>query len=212
MSISDISPLLAFALTATIIEITPGPNMAYIATLSLSHGRRVGFAAVAGIALGLMTYGIAAALGLAALIDRSRWLYEALRWAGVAYLVWLAWDAWSNESETADTVGAADHQPWRAFRRGLVTNLLNPKAAIFYVAVLPEFVRVDGGSVVTQTLLLSVLYVGIATAIHLGIVLLAGGLQGTIATPDRRRTVRRGLALVLLGIAIWFALTSGRAH
>jgi threonine/homoserine/homoserine lactone efflux protein len=212
MSVSGISPLLAFALTATIIEITPGPNMTYIASLSLSHGLRVGFAAVAGIALGLMTYGIAAALGLAALIDSSRWLYEMLRWAGVAYLVWLAWDAWSSESETADAVEGEDSRPWRAFRRGLVTNLLNPKAAIFYVAVLPEFVQVDGGPMVAQTLMLSVIYVGIATAIHAGIVLLAGSLQGTIATPDRRRTVRRGLALVLFGIAIWFALTSSRSH
>jgi threonine/homoserine/homoserine lactone efflux protein len=213
MNLSGISPLVAFALTATIIEVTPGPNMAYIATLSLSHGLRVGFAAVAGIALGLMTYGIAAALGLAALIDSSRLLYEMLRWAGVAYLVWLAWDAWSSESETSpDTVDGENSQPWRAFRRGLVTNLLNPKAAIFYVAVLPEFVRIDGGSVVTQTLMLSVIYVGIATAIHAGIVLLAGSLQRTIATPDRRRTVRRGLALVLFGIAIWFALTSDRSH
>lgn len=212
MSVSGISPLLAFAVTATVIEITPGPNMAYIATLSLSHGLRVGFAAVAGIALGLMTYGIAAALGLAALIDSSRWLYEALRWAGVVYLVWLAWDAWSSESESAEAVETGDSQPWRAFRRGLVTNLLNPKAAIFYVAVLPEFVRVEGGPVVTQTLLLSVIYVSIATAIHAGIVVLAGSLQGAIATPDRRRTVRRALAIVLLGIAIWFALTSGRSH
>lgn len=212
MSVSGISPLLALALTATIIEITPGPNMAYIAALSLSHGLRVGFAAVAGIALGLMTYGVAAALGLAALIDSSRWLYEALRWSGAAYLVWLAWDAWSSESGGADAVETGDSQPWRAFRRGLITNLLNPKAAIFYIAVLPEFVRVDNGPVITQTLLLSVIYVGIATAIHAGIVLLAGNLQGNIATPDRRRAVRRALALVLLGIAIWFALTSGRSR
>jgi threonine/homoserine/homoserine lactone efflux protein len=212
MSFTGISPLLAFALTATIIEITPGPNMAYLASLSLTHGLRIGFAAVAGIALGLMTYGIAAALGLAAMIDSSRWFYEMLRWAGVAYLVWLAWDAWSSESETADAGEGEDSQPWRAFRRGLVTNLLNPKAAIFYVALLPEFVRIDGGPVVTQTLMLSAIYVGIATAIHMTIVLLAGSLQETIATPDRRRTVRRGLALALFGIAIWFALTSGRSH
>lgn len=212
MSLAGISPLLAFALTATLIEITPGPNMAYIATLSLSHGLRVGFAAVAGIALGLMTYGIAAALGLAALIDSSRWLYEGLRWAGVLYLMWLAWDAWTTESAAVEAVEFGDREPWRAFRRGLITNLLNPKAAIFYVAVLPEFVRVDGGTVVSQTLLLSVVYVGIATVIHSGIVLLAGGLQGTIATPERRRTVRRVLALALLGIAIWFALTSGRSR
>jgi threonine/homoserine/homoserine lactone efflux protein len=78
-----INPLLAFALTALIIEITPGPNMTYLA--ALSGGMRTGFAAVAGIAIGLLTYGIVAALGLAAVIDNSPLLYGLLRWGGVAY-------------------------------------------------------------------------------------------------------------------------------
>jgi threonine/homoserine/homoserine lactone efflux protein len=75
-----INPLLVFALTALVIEITPGPNMTYLAALSLTSGRRTGFAAVAGIALGLATYGIVAALGLAAVIDNSPLLYGILRW------------------------------------------------------------------------------------------------------------------------------------
>jgi threonine/homoserine/homoserine lactone efflux protein len=211
MSLPDISPLLAFALTCVIIEITPGPNMTYLAALSLSDGRRVGFAAVAGIALGLMTYGVAAALGLAALIDSSPLLYGMLRWAGVIYLLWLAWEAWTSENETSpDAVDG--EEPWLAFRRGLITNLLNPKAAVFYVAVLPEFIRVDGSAVVTQTLMLSAVYVGIATSIHSIIVALAGTLQGTVVTAGRRRTVRRALALALVGIAVWFALTTGRTQ
>src|SRR5262249_61915030 len=95
-----INPLLAFALTALIIEITPGPNMTYLAALSLSSGMRTGFAAVAGIAIGLMTYGIVAALGLAALIDSSPLLYGILRWGGVVYLLWLAWGAWAGDRGT----------------------------------------------------------------------------------------------------------------
>src|SRR5215475_8797853 len=151
-----INPLLGFALTALIIEITPGPNMTYLAALSLSSGRRAGFAAVAGIAIGLMTYGIVAALGLAAVIDSSPLLYGILRWGGVAYLLWLAWDAWSSERETsADATDDPDDEPWIAFRRGLITNLLNPKAAVFYVALLPEFIRPGAGSVMSQTLALS---------------------------------------------------------
>jgi threonine/homoserine/homoserine lactone efflux protein len=210
--VTDISPLLAFALTALIIEITPGPNMTYLAALSLSNGMRTGFAAVAEIALGLMTYGVIAALGLAALIDHSPLLYGLLRWSGVAYLLWLAWESWASEREAApQAADGKDGQPWLAFRRGLITNLLNPKAAVFYVAVLPEFIRVDGGPVVLQTLLLSVIYVAIATSIHSAIVALSSTLQTTVATAERRRTIRRGLALVLVGIAIWFALTTGRA-
>jgi threonine/homoserine/homoserine lactone efflux protein len=208
---NELSPLLAFALTCVIIEITPGPNMTYLAALSLSQGRRVGFAAVAGIALGLMTYGVTAALGLAALIDNSPLLYGLLRWAGVLYLLWLGWESWTSEGDSqAAAIEDSEDRPWLAFRRGLITNLLNPKAAVFYIAVLPEFIRTDGGPVVLQTLMLSVVYVTIATAIHSTIVVLAGTLQSTVATGGRRRTIRRGFALVLVGIAIWFALTTGR--
>jgi threonine/homoserine/homoserine lactone efflux protein len=210
--LGNISPLLTFVLTALVIEITPGPNMTYLAALSLSHGTRTGFAAVAGIALGLMTYGGIAALGLAAAIDHSPLLYGLLRWGGVVYLLWLAWQSWSSERETtSDAVDDGEGRPWPAFRRGLITNLLNPKAAVFYVAVLPEFIQADGRGVFTQTLLLSVVYVGIATAIHSGIVAMAGALQTTVAAANRRRLIRRALALVLVGIAIWFALTTGRS-
>lgn len=203
--------LLAFALTCFVIEITPGPNMAYLAALSLSQGMRAGFAAVIGIALGLSVYGILAALGLGVVIDNSRILYEALRWAGVLYLLWLAWEAWSSETETSP--GRAeniDAQPWTAFRRGLITNLLNPKAAIFYVAILPEFVRIDAGPVPAQTLMLSAIYVSIATAIHATIVLLASPLHDRIDTPDKRQTIRRVLAVLLVAIAIWFAFSTQR--
>ncbi|MGL4558944.1 MAG: LysE family translocator, partial [Afipia sp.] len=175
--------LLAFALTCFVIELTPGPNMAYLAALSLSQGVRAGIAAVAGIALGLSVYGVAASLGLSAVIENSTFLYEALRWGGVAYLLWLAWDAWAAEREVAPEAVEGGISPWTAFQRGLITNLLNPKAAVFYVAVLPDFVQVGRGSVAAQTLMLSAIYVGIATAIHLIIVLLASRLQSAIATP-----------------------------
>ncbi|WP_234683438.1 LysE family translocator [Bradyrhizobium monzae] len=210
---NDLTPLLAFALTALVIEITPGPNMTYLAALSLSSGMRTGFAAVAGIALGLMTYGVVAAFGLAAAIDHSPLLYGLLRWGGVAYLLWLAWEAWSGKEDVApDKARDGDAQPWPAFRRGLITNLLNPKAAVFYVAVLPEFVRAEAGSVIRQTLLLSIVYVAIATLIHAIIVALAGSLQSTIDVANNRKTVRRVFALALVAIAIWFALTTGRSN
>jgi len=209
---ASLNPLLAFALTAFIIELTPGPNMAYLAALSLSQGMKAGLAAVAGIALGLSVYGIAAALGLTAIIDSSRLLYELLRWAGVAYLLWLAWEGWTRERETSRTQAEEQHRPWPAFRRGLITNLLNPKAAVFYVAMLPEFIRDDGRTVLMQTVILSSVYVGIATAVHAAIVIMAGSLQDVVSTADRRLRVRRALALVLVAIAIWFAFSTGRTR
>jgi threonine/homoserine/homoserine lactone efflux protein len=203
--------LLAFALTCVIIEITPGPNMAWLAALSLSRGWRTGLAAVAGVALGLSVYGVAAALGVATIIENSTFLYEALRWGGVAYLLWLAWDAWSTADETApDDVAGTNHEWASAFRRGLITNLLNPKAAVFYVAMLPDFVNVGAGRIAVQTLTLSAIYVLIATLIHAGIVISASQLRTVIAKPAQVRRIRRALALALAAIAIWFAFSTMR--
>ncbi len=201
--------VLAFALTALVIEITPGPNMTYLAALSLSSGMRTGFAAVAGIALGLSVYGLIATFGLTEIIHDSSLLYGLLRWCGVLFLLWLAWESWT--SGDAASSEELDERPWPAFRRGLITNLLNPKAAVFYIAVLLEFIRPDGGSVMRQTLVLSIIYVAIATAIHAIIVALAGSLQSTIVTANNRPAIRRGFAIALVGIAIWFALTTGRS-
>jgi threonine/homoserine/homoserine lactone efflux protein len=207
--VTEFSPLLAFALTALVIEITPGPNMTYLVALSLSSGLRAGLAAVAGIALGLLTYGIIATFGLAAAIDDAPLLYEVLRWGGVLFLLWLAWESWTGSNET--TAGASQEPPWAAFRRGLITNLLNPKAAAFYIAVLPEFIQPARGTVARQTLVLSLIYVAVATLVHATLVLLAGSLQSTIVTADNRNNIKRAFALILVGIALWFALTTGRS-
>ena len=202
--------LTAFALTALIIEITPGPNMGYLAVLSLSRGWRAGVAAVIGVALGHTIYGIAAALGAAAVIESSRALYEILRWAGVGYMLWLAYQAWSTEPETSPDLTDSDYGQARlAFQRGLITNLLNPKAAVFFITVVPAFVQPER-SAVAQTLLLSGIFVGIATAVHTTIVLLAGHMQKFVSDPARRRPIRRTLALVLAAIAVWFAIESAR--
>ena len=211
MSDAIANPLLAFALMSLVIEMTPGPNMAYLGALSLSQGVRSGLAAVAGIAVGLSVYGVAAAFGLSTVIGNSNFLYEALRWTGVAYLFWLAWEAWAAERGSA-TKDDDLHiiSPWTAFRRGLITNLLNPKAAIFYIAVLPDFVRTENGMATAQTLMLSAIYVGIATAVHLIIVLLASRIQSLIETPDKRRNIRRGLAVLLAFIAVWFVFSTQR--
>ncbi|MBL8572106.1 MAG: LysE family translocator [Hyphomicrobiaceae bacterium] len=194
----------SFALTALVIELTPGPNMAWLAGLTLTEGRRAGIAAVAGIALGLAIVGIAAALGVAALIDQIPALFQVLRFAGAAYLVYLAWDTWRGEEEDADGLRGVRFGVY--FRRGLITNLLNPKSALFYVAVLPRFLGLDGSGRVIEAVVLSIVYVAIATAVHLGVVLAAARLFGTLTNDARRRRIRAGFALALLVIAVWFVI------
>jgi threonine/homoserine/homoserine lactone efflux protein len=196
-----------FALASFLIELTPGPNMAWLVLLTLSEGRRPGFAAVLGVALGLAVVGVAAAFGLAALIANSPVLWHTLRWAGVAFLLWLAWEGWRGAEED----DGASHRmvPLAAFRRGLVTNLLNPKAALFYVAVVPGFVEA-GAPPLPQALILSSLYVAVATAIHAGLVVLAGAVRPIVLQPRRERIVRRVLSALLALVALWFAVKTGQ--
>ncbi|WP_113132251.1 LysE family translocator [Hyphomicrobiales bacterium] len=198
--------LLPFLLTSFIIELTPGPNMAYLAMVAASEGRRPGMATVAGVALGPALVGFAASFGVAEFVGQSDMLYGALRWAGVGFLLYLAFDAWNGNGEEA---GPSGKPVSFYFRRGLITNLLNPKAALFFVTVLPTFVD-DARPLLPQNLTLAAIYVGVATAVHAAIVLLAGALEPVLNSPSRERLVRRVLALMLAAVAIWFGWSTRR--
>src|SRR6185369_10531501 len=186
------STILPFVLTSFVIELTPGPNMGYLAVLSLDRGRLAGMAAVGGVALGLLVLGLVAGFGFGSIVSETRWLYELVRWAGVAVLLWLAWDAYRESRKPLETDGGPDRL-WGYFSRGLVTNLLNPKAAVFYVAVLPNFVVADGPA--WQELALSLIYVAVATVVHASIVLLASALQPMIVS--ERLRARLGVVFAL---------------
>ena len=192
--------LASFALTSLLIELTPGPNMTYLALVAARDGRRSGFATVAGVTLGLAVIGLVAAFGVAELVQSSRVLYESLRWAGVLFLLYLAWEGWRTGT---DVVASDGSSRGRYFMRGLVTNLLNPKAAVFYVAVLPTFIDTSK-PVLTQTVALTVIYVLVATLIHSAIVVLAGTLEPFLNDPRRERIARRVLSALLACVAIWF--------
>lgn len=199
----------SFVLAAILIELTPGPNMAYIAQVALDRGRGAGLAVVAGIALGLLIMGMLASLGLGTLIEASPLAYQTLRYAGAAYLVWLAWDAW-KQADTEPTPAEA-WAGWRGlFQRGLISNLLNPKAAVFYTAMLPQFTRPDLGSLPAQLVLLTAAYVCIATAIHGMIVVMAALARDSLIDDARMLRLRRMLALSLLAVAAWFLASTTR--
>ncbi|RFC68002.1 LysE family translocator [Mesorhizobium denitrificans] len=203
----SVPTLLSFALASFLIELTPGPNMTYLALVSASDGRKVGFATVAGITLGLAIIGLLAAFGVAELVQASRLAYDGLRWAGVLFLLYLAWDGW-RQGEI--TVAAPKHEGLvRYFWRGLVTNILNPKAAVFYVAVLPTFLDATR-SPLPQTILLSFVYVAVATIVHTLIVVLAGALEPMLNDPQREKIARRALSALLALVAIWFGWSTTR--
>jgi threonine/homoserine/homoserine lactone efflux protein len=195
-----IQTLAAFVLASLVVELTPGPNMAYLALIAATEGRRQGFAAVAGVALGLGLLGLAAALGLATLIAQAPAAYQVIRWAGVLYLLWLAWDALQDTADPSEFAGPGSTL-MRYFARGLVTNLLNPKAALFYVTVLPGFLPTGAG--IVDVLTLSAAYVAVATLVHGALVVAAGTAHGWLSDGARERRARQVMAAGLVGVALW---------
>lgn len=203
--------LLTFLLAVTLLELTPGPNMGYLATLALSRGRAAGLIATAGVACGLAVHAVVAGMGAGVLIQRYPLLYEVLRWIGVGYLLYLAWEGWrGNESspERADLAIVAGP----LFLRGFLANVFNPKSILFFVSVLPTFIATGPGvpSLPTQMAVFGILYVGVATSVHTIIVVLAAQLRPWLVEGSRQKTLRRTLSLALALLAIWLAWTTRR--
>lgn len=200
--------LLPFLLAALLVELTPGPNMAYLAIVSSQWGRRAGLATVIGVTAGLAVYMLATVLGLSQLILRIEWLYAALRWAGVAFLLWLAWDTWRGGGGDPASEDGLVPGGWSLAGRGFLANVLNPKAAVFYIGLLPGFTD-PARDFERQALLLGAIHIGVAVAIHLVIVLAAARAAPLLATGGGRKT-RLAFALALAGIALWLAWETQR--
>lgn len=193
--------LLEFLGAPVLIELTPGPNMAWLALLGASRGRIAALAAVAGVSLGLGVAGAAATFGASALISTTPWLFQALRWAGSLYLLYLAWDSWRDSTASQET--QFDEPLRRYFGQGLLSNMLNPKAYLVLAAVLPQFVD-PAQPLLAQLITLSALYFAVATIIHATIAMLAGSFNRFFADQARARMLGRVFALLLAAIAIWF--------
>ncbi|MEM5516174.1 LysE family translocator [Henriciella sp. AS95] len=201
MTFADLAP---FLIASIAIELTPGPNMFYIALLSAQNGRLAGLAASAGVALGLLIIGLLAAFGFSAIIAEHRLAYETLRWAGVAYLLWLAWDTWRDTALEAAPARSGPIMS-ESFTRGLITNLLNPKAFLFYITVLPSFIP-DKDSGPADAIVLTLSYVAVATVVHLAIVGGASSVTGYLDNSERRRRTGQLFAIMLVGVAVWVAI------
>ncbi len=182
--------------------------MGYLAIVSSQWGRSAGFATVAGITLGLTAYMVAAVVGIAEAVLRISWLYDALRYAGVAYLVLLAVETWFGRQETSPGHRPSSSARRRLFLRGLVANLLNPKAAIFYVALLPGFTNSALGHLELQAFGLGAIHILVSVVVHSGIVVGAASAQHILI--GRQVLLHRGFALGLLGVAAWLAWTTAR--
>ena len=142
--------LALFALTVLVLNATPGVDMAFTLVSTLRGGIRGGLAAAAGVSAGCVVHALAATFGLAALMVASSAAFNVIKWAGAAYLLWLAVGMLRTglrpppaEADEAAVADAAPLQPWAVFRQGFLTNVLNPKVALFFLALLPQFIDAD---------------------------------------------------------------------
>jgi threonine/homoserine/homoserine lactone efflux protein len=147
--------LIAFALVALTMVLTPGPNMVYLVSRSITQGVKAGMVSLGGVVLGLFFYVLCAAFGITALLFAVPYAYDAVRLAGAAYLLYLAWQAVKpNGRSPFEVQPLAADSPRKLFAMGLFTVLLNPKVAVLYLALLPQFIDPAHGSILTQSIML----------------------------------------------------------
>ena len=205
------STLLGFALVSLGIVLTPGPNMIYLISRSLTQGPAAGIVSLGGVALGFVFYMLCAAF--TALLFAVPFAYDALRLAGAAYLLWLAWQALKPNGRSPFQVRKLQVDgPKKLFAMGFVTNLLNPKIAMLYLALLPQFIDPTVGSVLTQSLALGAIQIVISVSVNAMIALAAGSIALFLGTRPSWLMLQRWLmGTVLAGLAVKMALEARRA-
>ncbi len=200
----DLSHLLAFGAVALAMVLSPGPNMIYLVSRTICQGRRAGLISLSGVALGFVFYMLCAAFGITAIVLAVPYAYDALRMAGALYLLWLAWQAVRPGGRSAfETRELPDDGPRKLFVMGFVTNLLNPKIAVMYLSLLPQFIEPAAGSVLAQSLALGAVQIVISVSVNAAIVLGAGAMARFLATrPLWMRVQRWAMGTVLAALAL----------
>ena len=209
----EMSSLVAFALIAFGMVLTPGPNMIYIISRSISQGPSAGLISLGGVALGFVFYMLCAAFGITAIVIAVPYAYDALRFGGAIYLLYLAWQAVRPGGRSPFQVKElAVDSPRKLFAMGFVTNLLNPKIAMLYLALLPQFIDPAAGSVLFQSVVLGSVQIVISVSVNAIIALAAGSIALFLAQRPTWMLVQRYLmGTVLTGLAVRMAFEARKA-
>jgi len=193
----DAAVLAAFIGAGLLLNLTPGADFVFVSASGIAGGPRAGMAAAVGINAGIVLHIVMAAAGVSALLSAWPVAYDAIRFAGAAYLVWLAVQAWRSAGDTGAARAALS--PWRAVRRGFLTNVLNPKTALFIFAFIPQFTDPAIGPVWMQILVLGAIFLIVGFAFSMSL----GAAAGTFAHVLKRRArlLSRVSAVMFGGLA-----------
>ena len=208
----ETTSLLAFAMIALGMVLTPGPNMVYLISRSICQGRMAGLISLGGVALGFVFYMMCAAFGITAIVMAVPYAYDALRFAGALYLFYLAWQAVKPGGRSPFQVkDLPKDSPRKLFLMGFLTNLLNPKIAVMYLSLLPQFISPDHGSVLTQSLALGLTQITISVVVNTMIAIAAGTIAVFLANRPTWLVIQRWLmGTVLAGLAVRMATEARR--
>ncbi|WP_050466595.1 LysE family translocator [Herbaspirillum chlorophenolicum] len=200
--------LLIFALASLVMVLTPGPNMVYCVSRSICQGRVAGIISLCGVAVGFLVHMAAAAFGLTALFLAIPMAYDIVKLAGAAYLLWLAWNAVKpGGSSPFQTRELPPDSPATLFRMGFLTNVLNPKVAVFYMSLFPQFIHPEHGSVLLQSVMLGLVQIAISFSVNSMIVFSAAGISGFFAHNQGWLRAQRYIMGSMLGaLAVRLAL------
>lgn len=199
--------LLLFAGAALLMVLTPGPNMIYLISRSICQGKQAGVISLLGVIAGFLVHMFAAALGITALFMTVPLAYEILKWAGAAYLLYLAWQAVRPGSKSPfEARDLPVDTPRKLFAMGFVTNLLNPKIAVFYLSILPQFISPENGEMFSQSIELGLTQIVISFSVNLTITLSAAKLAAWFSNNPRwLATQRYVMGTVLATLAVRLA-------
>ncbi len=199
----DGQTILLFSAASLALAITPGPDMILVAARSAAQGRLAGVVTQIGISVGSIVHAVVLALGLSQLFLAVPYAYDLVRYLGAAYLLYLAWQAFTGKTGFSSTGTASNRLSLTViFKQGLFSNLLNPKVALFYLALFPQFLSPETGNVGLQIMLLATLFVVIDFAVHAIVIWVFGGVRSL--STDRlafAKWSRYVLGLVFGGLA-----------
>ncbi|MEY2755330.1 MAG: hypothetical protein RJB65_1688 [Actinomycetota bacterium] len=202
------SAIAAFAVASLLLLVIPGPAVLYIVNRSVSDGRQVGIAAATGLSLGNLVHALAAAAGLSAVISTSAAAFNAVKWAGAAYLVWVGVRTLMRPAPVIDP-DRPGVSLRRSFTQGIVVNTLNPKVALFFLSFLPQFIDTDAGRPGLQALVLGLVFVLIGFCTDSTYSLLASGLRHVLLRGKALPFVQRWVAgTVFIGLGLVAASAS----
>ena len=199
-----LNELLLFALAALVLVLTPGPNMVYCVSRSLTQGPRAGLLSLAGVVLGFIVHLLVASLGLTALLMAVPMAFDVIRVAGALYLLWMAWQAVRPGGTAPFQPRALPHDgPRKLFVMGFMTNLLNPKVAMFYLSFFPQFLHPERGHWLLQCLVLGSIQIAVSGGVNALLVLGAGRVSRFLNRSPRWMAAQRWfMGTVLAALAL----------